>query len=165
MQVYVNDNFFWKQCCVHDVIFENGGGGIFVSLNTQLCVNVALVALSQFFFFVCSLQPSVLLTFLKNQNNSVGSGQQIAVSPTTGNTDFHSKQHMSKSAASCVLRSTKAFHLLVQCKVSVSYLRVRGKIVLLKTYQIKSSTNCCLRLCTNNNGTQKTKEICLFCKT
>ena len=143
---------------------EGGGGHICFFKYPAMC-KCSLSRTVSIFFFVCSLQPSVLLTFLKNQNNSVGSGQQIAVSPTTGNTDFHSKQHMSKSAASCVLRSTKAFHLLVQCKVSVSYLRVRGKIVLLKTYQIKSSTNCCLRLCTNNNGTQKTKEICLFCKT
>ena len=41
MRVDVNDNFFEKRCCVHDVIFENGGGEIFVSLNTLLCVNVA----------------------------------------------------------------------------------------------------------------------------
>jgi hypothetical protein len=29
---------------VHNVIFENGGGEIFVSINTLLRINVALVA-------------------------------------------------------------------------------------------------------------------------
>ena len=33
---------FWKRCCVYDVIFENGGAEIFVSVNTRLCVNVVL---------------------------------------------------------------------------------------------------------------------------
>lgn len=31
---------FWKRSCVYDVIFENGGAEIFVSVNTRLCVNV-----------------------------------------------------------------------------------------------------------------------------
>ena len=35
--VDVNDNFF-ENDGVHDVIFENGGGEIFVSLNTLLCI-------------------------------------------------------------------------------------------------------------------------------
>ena len=35
----VKDNFFFNNvvCCV---IFENGGGEIFISLNTLLCINV-----------------------------------------------------------------------------------------------------------------------------
>ena len=33
-----HENF---RCCVHNVIFLNGGGEIFVSLNTLQCVNVA----------------------------------------------------------------------------------------------------------------------------
>ena len=40
MWVDVNDNFT-NWCCVHDVIIENRGGEIFVSVNTWLCVNVA----------------------------------------------------------------------------------------------------------------------------
>ena len=35
---------------MHDVIFENGGGEIFVSLNILLCVNVALEAANSNYF-------------------------------------------------------------------------------------------------------------------
>ena len=42
MRFDVNNNFF--EMCPHDVIFENGGGGIFVSINTLLRINVASVS-------------------------------------------------------------------------------------------------------------------------
>ena len=42
MPVHVNRNIF-ENVRVYNVIFENGGAEIFVSVNTLLCVNVASV--------------------------------------------------------------------------------------------------------------------------
>ena len=41
MRFDVNDNFFENDVVRHNVIFENGGGEIFVSINTLLRINVA----------------------------------------------------------------------------------------------------------------------------
>ena len=41
-QVDVNENFLKTMLCAQCYFFLNGGGAILVSLNTLLCVNVAL---------------------------------------------------------------------------------------------------------------------------
>ena len=45
---------------MHDVIIENGGGEIFVSVNTWLCVNVALISTKE------GIQKNVHLSDLSN---------------------------------------------------------------------------------------------------
>ena len=64
--------FLKTMLCARCYFWKRRAGEIFVSVNTQLCVNVALVALSQFFFFCLQSAAQRATDFFKESKQQCG---------------------------------------------------------------------------------------------